>query len=79
MAEHVETDVCVIGGGAGGLDYPELVFTILKKLKIKSIAELVLPYPTLGEINQRVAGSCYTPSLFGDRMKGLVRFLLSLG
>jgi hypothetical protein len=33
MAEHVETDVCVIGGGAGGLDYPELVFTDFKKIK----------------------------------------------
>lgn len=52
---------------------------ISKKLKIKHMAGLVLPYPTLGEINKRAASSYYTPSLFGDRMKVIVRFLLSLG
>jgi hypothetical protein len=47
--------------------------------KIKNIAGLVMPYPTLGEINKRAAGSYFTPSLFGGRIKALVRFLLSLG
>ncbi|MCA3594647.1 MAG: FAD-dependent oxidoreductase [Methylobacterium sp.] len=48
-------------------------------LKIGAIASAVLPYPTLSEISKRVAGSYYTPKLFGTftrRLVGLVqRFL----
>ncbi len=48
-------------------------------LKIGAIASAVLPYPTLSEISKRVAGSYYTPKLFGAftrRLVGLVqRFL----
>ncbi|MBK19159.1 MAG: dihydrolipoamide dehydrogenase [Rhodospirillaceae bacterium] len=52
---------------------------ISKKMKIKDVAGLILPYPTLGEINKRAAGSYYTPSLFSERTRKIVRFLLSLG
>jgi hypothetical protein len=43
------------------------------------VAGLILPYPTLGEINKRAAGSFYTPSLFSERTRKFVRFLLSFG
>jgi len=52
---------------------------IARKMKIRDVAGLILPYPTLGEINKRAAGSFYTPSLFSDRTRRLVRFLLSFG
>jgi pyruvate/2-oxoglutarate dehydrogenase complex dihydrolipoamide dehydrogenase (E3) component len=52
---------------------------VAKRMKIRDVAGLILPYPTLGEINKRAAGSFYTPSLFSDRTRRLVRFLLSFG
>jgi len=52
---------------------------IAKGMKVKDVAGLILPYPTLGEINKRAAGSFYTPSLFSDRTRKIVRFLLSFG
>ena len=52
---------------------------IARKMKVRDVAGLILPYPTLGEINKRAAGSFYTPSLFSDRTRRIVRFLLSFG
>jgi pyruvate/2-oxoglutarate dehydrogenase complex dihydrolipoamide dehydrogenase (E3) component len=49
-------------------------------LKIGTVASAVLPYPTLSEISKRVAGSYYTPKLFGPvtrRLVGLVQRFLS--
>lgn len=48
---------------------------IASKLKIGSIAQLIMPYPTLSEISKRVAGSFYTPQLFGARTRALVRII----
>lgn len=45
-------------------------------MKIGAIAGMIAPYPTLGEISKRVAGAWYTPSLFGEKTRKLVRFLL---
>jgi arylsulfatase A-like enzyme len=47
-------------------------------LKIGAMAQYVAPYPTLGEAGKRAAGSFYTASLFGPRVKRLVRFLAGL-
>jgi pyruvate/2-oxoglutarate dehydrogenase complex dihydrolipoamide dehydrogenase (E3) component len=73
----------VIGASMVGENAGELIQTwclpIAKGLKIKDIAGLILPYPTLGEINKRAAGAYYTPSLFSDRTRRIVRFLLSFG
>ncbi|MGE0517331.1 MAG: NAD(P)/FAD-dependent oxidoreductase [Hyphomicrobiaceae bacterium] len=41
-------------------------------LKIGSLAQTIVPYPTLSEISKRVAGSYYTPKLFGPRTRTLV-------
>ena len=43
------------------------------------MADVIAPYPTLGEVNKRAAGSFFTDSLFSDRTRGLVRFLFRLG
>lgn len=68
----------MVGEKAGDL-IQSWCLPIAKGMKIKDIAGLILPYPTLGEINKRAAGSYYTPSLFSDRTRGIVRFLLSFG
>ncbi len=49
-------------------------------LGIKAFAGMVSPYPTLGEINKRVASAHFSPKLFGDaRVRLLVRLLSKLG
>ena len=45
-------------------------------MKIGDIAGLIIPYPTLGEVNKRAAGSYYTPKIFSERMRKIVRLLL---
>ena len=52
---------------------------ISQKMKIGAIASLILPYPTLGEVSKRAAGSFYTPKLFNERTRKTVRFLLKFG
>lgn len=48
-------------------------------LKIGTLAGVIAPYPTLGEISKRVAGGFYTPTLYGPRTRWLVRLLARLG
>lgn len=73
----------VVGASMVGEKAGELIqswcLPIAKGMKIKDMAGLILPYPTLGEINKRAAGAYYTPSLFSDRTRRIVRFLLSFG
>ena len=47
-------------------------------LKIGAVAGMISPYPTLGEINKRVAGAWYTPSLFSNRTRFFVKLLQKL-
>jgi hypothetical protein len=49
------------------------------KLRIKDLASVIAPYPTLSEATKRAAGSFYTPSLFSKRTRGMVRALAWLG
>jgi hypothetical protein len=55
------------------------VLAIGQRLKIGALAQMIAPYPTLGEINKRVAGSFYALILFGSRLRGVVRFLSRFG
>ena len=48
---------------------------INSRLKIGSIAGLVVPYPTLSEVSKRVAGMHFTPTLFSARIKCVVRLI----
>ncbi len=68
----------LVGPGAGELLQP-WVLAIDQGLKIGAMATLIVPYPTLGEVNKRAAGSYYTGSLFSERTRRLVRFLQRLG
>jgi hypothetical protein len=68
----------MVGAHAGELILP-WVFAVQGKLKVKDMASVIAPYPTLSEITKRAAGSFYTPSLFSDRTRRLVRFLGRFG
>ena len=68
----------IVGAHAGELIQP-WVLAISKGLKIGAMAAAIVPYPTLGEVGKRAAGSFYTPKLFSERTRKLVRFLARFG
>ncbi|MBO6825078.1 MAG: FAD-dependent oxidoreductase [Sneathiella sp.] len=73
----------ILGAGIVGLQAGELIhpwtLAISGGLKISAMASFIAPYPTLGEINKRAAGSYYTPSLFSEKTRKVVRFLSKFG
>lgn len=73
----------ILGCGIVGRQAGELIQTwvlaLTKGLKIGDIAQMIAPYPTLGEVSKRAAGSYYTPSLFSERTRKIVRFLSRFG
>ncbi len=73
----------ILGAGIAGPNAGDLlqpwVLAVQKKMKIGEMAGFVAPYPTLGEVSKRAAGSFYTRSLFSDRTRKLVRFLAKFG
>ncbi|WP_422032525.1 dihydrolipoyl dehydrogenase family protein [Reyranella sp.] len=72
----------VLGAGIAGPQAGELIqswcLALSGRLKISTLASFVPPYPTLGEIAKRAAGSYYSETLFGPRTQLLVRFLARL-
>ncbi|MEM7170675.1 MAG: FAD-dependent oxidoreductase [Pseudomonadota bacterium] len=68
----------IVGPHAGDLIQP-WVLALSKGLKIGALAGAIAPYPTMGEVSKRVAGSFYTEKLFSDRTKKIVRFLAKFG
>ncbi len=67
----------IVGDHAGELLQPWCL-AISQGLKIGAMANLIVPYPTLGEINKRAAGSYYTPKIFSARMRRIVRLIAKL-
>lgn len=74
-AKGVIVGASIVGPHAGEL-LQSWILPIQKKMKIGAVAGLIIPYPTLGEVNKRAAGSYYTPKLFSEKTKKIVRFLL---
>lgn len=68
----------IVGAAAGELIQP-WVLAIGRGLRIGALATMIAPYPTLGEISKRAAGSFYERSLFSDRTRRVVRLLRRLG
>ena len=68
----------ILGPQAGELIHP-WVLAIGQRLKIKAMAAMIAPYPTLGEAGKRAAGSFYLGKLFSPRAKSVVRFLARFG
>ncbi|MFD1157805.1 dihydrolipoyl dehydrogenase family protein [Roseovarius aestuarii] len=70
-----------VGASVAGAQAGELInlwaLVIANKLKMKHVANMVAPYPTIGEINKRVAGAYFSPRLFDNptvkKLVGLVQ------
>lgn len=73
----------ILGCGIAGHHAGELIQTwvlaMSQNLKVGALASMIAPYPTLGEVSKRAAGSFYTSSLFSDRTRRVVRFLSKFG
>ncbi|MGH6919038.1 MAG: dihydrolipoyl dehydrogenase family protein [Geminicoccaceae bacterium] len=68
----------IVGAHAGELILP-WVLAIRQKLKIAALADVIVPYPTRGEVSKRAAASYYTARLFAPKTRWLVRQLARLG
>ncbi len=69
-----------VGASIVGAQAGEMIslwaFVIANKLKMKHVAAMVVPYPTLSEINKRAAGAYFSPRLFDSAMvKRIVGFV----
>ncbi len=70
-----------VGASIVGPQAGELIglwaLVIANKLKMSAVANMVAPYPTLGEVNKRAAGAYFSPRLFDNptvkRVVGLVQ------
>ncbi len=68
----------ILAAQAGELIHP-WVLAIAQGLRIKAMAGMIAPYPTLGEAGKRAASSFYIAKLFSARTKTVVRFLARFG
>ncbi|HYD99795.1 MAG TPA: FAD-dependent oxidoreductase [Alphaproteobacteria bacterium] len=68
----------ILGAHAGEL-IQVWVLAMGQGLNVKALAGMIAPYPTLGEVSKRAAGSFFTPKLFGPRTRALVRLLSWFG
>lgn len=69
----------IVAPHAGELIGP-WVLAITSRLKVGAMAGAVVPYPTLSEINKRVAGAYFAPRLFDNSvLKVIIRLLARFG
>jgi pyruvate/2-oxoglutarate dehydrogenase complex dihydrolipoamide dehydrogenase (E3) component len=68
----------IVGAGAG-----ELIATwglaLANRLNIRSMAGIVMPYPTYSEVGKRAAISYFTPSLTSPFVRRIIGWLRRLG
>jgi pyruvate/2-oxoglutarate dehydrogenase complex dihydrolipoamide dehydrogenase (E3) component len=69
--------VQILGPQAGEL-LSEWVAVLNGKVKLSTLASAVHPYPTLGEINKRVAGTYFSPKIFSDKIRKGLKFFFHL-
>lgn len=67
----------ILGPRAGDL-IGEWIAVLNSKMKLSSLAGTIHPYPTLTEINKRVAGSFVSPKIFSPTVKKALRFFFKL-
>lgn len=71
--------VSIVGDGAGEL-IGVWALALANRLKMSAIANMIAPYPTMGEVNKRAAGAYFSPKLFDNpwvkRAVGLVQRLI---
>ncbi len=68
----------IVGPQAGELIQP-WVLAMTKGLTMRDMSSMIVPYPTLGEVNKRAASAFFTAALFSPRTKWLVRLLGRFG
>lgn len=69
--------VQILGPHAGEL-INEWVAAMAGKVKPSTLASAVHPYPTLGEINKRVAGAFLSKKIFSDKVRKGLKLIFSL-
>jgi pyruvate/2-oxoglutarate dehydrogenase complex dihydrolipoamide dehydrogenase (E3) component len=69
--------VQILGPRAGDL-MSEWVAVMGGKVKLSTLAAAVHPYPTLGEINKRVAGTFLSEKIFSEKVRKGLRFFFHL-
>jgi pyruvate/2-oxoglutarate dehydrogenase complex dihydrolipoamide dehydrogenase (E3) component len=69
--------VQILGPQAGNL-LSAWVAVLNGKVKLSTLASAVHPYPTLGEINKRVAGTYFSPKIFSEKIKKGLKFFFHL-
>ncbi|RJQ14246.1 MAG: mercuric reductase [Nitrospiraceae bacterium] len=66
--------VQILGPHAGEL-VSEWVAALNANIKLSTLASSVHPYPTLAEINKRVAGNYFSGRIFSDKVRKTLKFL----
>jgi pyruvate/2-oxoglutarate dehydrogenase complex dihydrolipoamide dehydrogenase (E3) component len=67
----------IVGPRAGDL-VSEWVAVLNGKVKLSTLAAAVHPYPTIAEINKKIAGTFFTPKIFSDKIKKGLKFFFNL-
>ncbi|HXX53107.1 MAG TPA: FAD-dependent oxidoreductase [Thermodesulfovibrionales bacterium] len=67
----------IMGPHAGDL-LNEWVAVLNGRVKLSTLATAVHPYPTLGEINKKVAGTYLSGKIFSDKVRKALTFFFSL-
>jgi pyruvate/2-oxoglutarate dehydrogenase complex dihydrolipoamide dehydrogenase (E3) component len=76
-AKEKPLGVQILGPRAGDL-LSEWVAILNGKVKLSTLAAAVHPYPTIGEINKRVAGNFFSPKIFSKKVQKGLKFFFQL-
>jgi len=76
-AKEKPLGVQILGPRAGDL-LSEWVAVLNGKVKLSTLAAAVHPYPTIGEINKRVAGNFFSPKIFSEKVQKGLKFFFQL-
>jgi pyruvate/2-oxoglutarate dehydrogenase complex dihydrolipoamide dehydrogenase (E3) component len=69
--------VQILGAHAGDL-LAEWVAVLNGKVRLSTLAAAVHPYPTMGEINKKVAGTYFSPKIFSEKVQKGLKFFFHL-
>ena len=69
--------VQILGPHAGDL-LAEWVAVLNGKVKLSTLAASIHPYPTIGEINKKVAGTYFSPKIFSEKVQKGLKFFFHL-
>ena len=70
--------VTIVGAAAGEL-IATWALALSRRLNVRAIAGIVMPYPTLGEVGKRAAITYFTPGLTSSFVRRIIAFLRRFG